>query len=203
MKNLGKVYSTSENVRKILRSLPKSWETKVTAIKEAKDLTKLPLDELVGSPMTHEITMKERMEEEERIEEESKKKKSIALKSITLEVDSDDEEALDEDDVAYFTHKYKNFIKRKKQFRKHFTNQKGEESKHDEIICYECKKSGHIRPDCPLLKLSKKSRKKAMKATWDDSDESANDEEVTNFCFRAHSDKEDEENEVILESPII
>ena len=39
LKNLGKVYSSSENVRKILRSLPKSWE--------AKDLTKLPLDELV------------------------------------------------------------------------------------------------------------------------------------------------------------
>ena len=44
------------------------------SIQEAKDLTKLPLDELVGSLMTHEITMKERMEEEERIEEESKKK---------------------------------------------------------------------------------------------------------------------------------
>ena len=123
----------------------------MTVIQEAKDLKKLPLDELVGSPMTHEITMKERMEEEERIEEESKKKKSIALKSITLEVDSDDEEALDEDDVAYFTHKYKNFIKRKKQFRKYFTNQKGEKSKHDEIICYECKKSGHIRSDSPQI----------------------------------------------------
>ena len=46
-----------------------------------------------------------------------------------------------------------------------------------------------------------------MKATWDDSDESASgsDEEVANFCFRAHSDKEDEqedeqEDEVTLES---
>ena len=55
--------------------------------------------------------------------------------------------------------------------------------------------------DCPLLKLSKKSRKKTMKATWDDSNESASDEEVANFCFMAHSDKKDEENEVILESP--
>ena len=202
LKNLGKVYSTSENVRKILRSLPKSCEAKVTAIQEAKDLTKLPLDELVGSLMTHEITMKGHMEEE------SKKKKSIALKSI--KVDSEDEDVLDEDDVAYFTRKYKNFIKRKKQFKKHFTNQKeskGEKSKNDEVICYECKKLGHIRTDCPLLKSSKKSKKKAMKATWDDSDESASgsDEEVANFCFMAHSDKEDEqedeqEDEVTLES---
>ena len=56
--------------------------------------------------------------------EKSKKKKSIALKSITLKVDSKDEEVLDEDDVSYFTRKYKNFIKRKKQFKKYFTNQK-------------------------------------------------------------------------------
>ena len=41
LKNLGKVYSTPENVRKIIRSLPKSWEAKVTAIQEANDLTKL------------------------------------------------------------------------------------------------------------------------------------------------------------------
>ena len=74
LKNLGKVYSTPKNVRKILRSLPKT-EAKVIAIQEAKYLIKLLLDELVGSLLTHEITMKERMEEEERIEEESRKKK--------------------------------------------------------------------------------------------------------------------------------
>ena len=66
----------------------------MTAIQKAKDLTKLPLDELVGFVMTHETTVQEHMKEE------SKKKKRIAaLKSITLEDDSDDEEALDEDDV--------------------------------------------------------------------------------------------------------
>ena len=57
--------------------------------------------------------------------------------------------------------------------------------------------------DCPLLKSSKKSKKKAMKTTWDDSDESGSgsDEEVPNFCFMAHSDRPDEqEEEVILES---
>jgi len=201
LKGLGKEYSTSENVRKILRCLPKNWEAKVTAIQEAKDLTKLSLEELIGSLMTHEITIKENMEDE------SKKKKSIALKSITLEVDSEDEDVLDEDDIAYFSRKYKNFIKRKKQFKKNFSNQresKGEKNKKDEVICYECKKPGHIRTDCPLLKSSKKFKKKAMKATWDDSDESesGSDEEVANFCFMAHSDNCDEQDdEVTLESP--
>ena len=70
---LGKSYTNSDLVRKILRSLPKSWEAKVTAIQEAKDLTKFPLDELIGSLMTHEIQMLEN-------EDESKKKMRIALK---------------------------------------------------------------------------------------------------------------------------
>lgn len=45
---LGRNYTNSELVRKILSSLPKLWKTKVTAIQEDKDLSKLPLDELLG-----------------------------------------------------------------------------------------------------------------------------------------------------------
>ena len=200
LKGLGKVYTTSENVRKILRSLPKTWEAKVTAIQEAKDLTKLPLEELIGSLMTHEIIMKEHLEDE------SKKKKSIALKTISLEVDPEDEDGLDEDDIAYFSRKYKNFIKRKKYFKKHLSTQKeskGEKSKKDEVICYECKRSGHIRTDCPLLKSSKKSKKKAMKATWDDSSESESEvEEMANLGLMAHSDKDDEHDDKVTLEPL-
>lgn len=200
LKGLGKVYTTSENVRKILRSLPKTWEAKVTAIQEAKDLTKLPLEELIGSLMTHEIIMKEHLEDE------SKKKKSIALKTISLEVDPEDEDGLDEDDIAYFSRKYKNFIKRKKYFKKHLSTQKeskGEKSKKDEVTCYECKRSGHIRTDCPLLKSSKKSKKKAMKATWDDSSESESEvEEMANLGLMAHSDKDDEHDDKVTLEPL-
>ena len=38
---LGKTYTKVEKVMKILRSIPKKWKAKVTAIQEAKDLTKL------------------------------------------------------------------------------------------------------------------------------------------------------------------
>ena len=54
---LGKTYIEVEKVMNILRSLPKKWEAKVTAIQEAKDLTKLPLEELIGSLMTHQINL--------------------------------------------------------------------------------------------------------------------------------------------------
>ena len=57
--------------------------------------------ELVSSLMTYEIIAHGRGIQ-----------KSIALKSITLEVDSEDEEALAEDEKIH---------QKKKQFKKHFT----------------------------------------------------------------------------------
>ena len=79
LKSLGKIYTNSELVRKILRCLPKNWETKVTAIIEAKDLSTLGLDELMGSLMTHEITMKRHEDVE------NKKKSEIAFKASSNE----------------------------------------------------------------------------------------------------------------------
>ncbi|GAV79963.1 UBN2 domain-containing protein, partial [Cephalotus follicularis] len=58
LQSLNKCYTNSEMVRKILRCVPKSWMPKVTATEEAKDLNILPLEELLGSLMTHEKKMK-------------------------------------------------------------------------------------------------------------------------------------------------
>ena len=44
LKSLGKSFTTEELVRKILRFLPHSWEAKVMAIQEAKDMKKITLD---------------------------------------------------------------------------------------------------------------------------------------------------------------
>ncbi|GAV69407.1 UBN2 domain-containing protein [Cephalotus follicularis] len=57
LNSLGKSFSNNELVRKILRSLPKYWQDKVTAIEEAKDLTKLKFEDLLGSLLTHELAM--------------------------------------------------------------------------------------------------------------------------------------------------
>jgi hypothetical protein len=81
-------------MRKILRSLLKTWEVKVMAIREANDLTKLPLKELIRSLMTHEITM-------ENQELEEKPKKNSAFQTIH-HVDSDDDEEV-EVDIALIT----------------------------------------------------------------------------------------------------
>ncbi|KAL6337863.1 hypothetical protein AAG906_002328 [Vitis piasezkii] len=65
---------------KILKSLPSKWHTKVTAIQEAKDLTKLPMEKLIGLLMTYEINLTKKLQEGE-----DKKKKNIALKATTKE----------------------------------------------------------------------------------------------------------------------
>ena len=55
LKALSKDFSNFELVTKILRSLPKSWDPKVTSIQETKDLKTFPLEELIGSLMTYEM----------------------------------------------------------------------------------------------------------------------------------------------------
>ncbi|RVX02270.1 hypothetical protein CK203_028289 [Vitis vinifera] len=61
-----------------------------------------------------------------------------------------------------------------------------------DLICFKCKKPGHIKYDCPLYKIEAKRRiKKAMMATWSESEESSEEEkekEVANMCFMAIDD---------------
>ena len=70
-------------MRKILKSLPRTWKAKVTAIQEAKDLNTLPLEKLIGFLMIHELAMSRHNEED------NKKKKIIALKSMVDEEEDD------------------------------------------------------------------------------------------------------------------
>ena len=47
--NLRKTIPEPKIVRKVLRSLPERFHAKITAIKESKDIDKIPLTELVGN----------------------------------------------------------------------------------------------------------------------------------------------------------
>ncbi|MCI34724.1 gag-pol polyprotein [Trifolium medium] len=63
---LGEKMSEEKLVRKTLRSLPKRFNMKVTAIEEAQDLSTIKVDELIGSLQTFEMTFNDRPEEEQK-----------------------------------------------------------------------------------------------------------------------------------------
>ncbi|KAK5811402.1 hypothetical protein PVK06_026732 [Gossypium arboreum] len=88
-----RTYPNEEVVRKMLKCLSMSWESKVTAIEEAKILETLLLDEQIGSLLIHEIRLKKGNKKEK---VKKKKKVGVALKS-TIEEDSDYSEEVDED----------------------------------------------------------------------------------------------------------
>ncbi|GAV74126.1 LOW QUALITY PROTEIN: UBN2 domain-containing protein, partial [Cephalotus follicularis] len=98
LQSLNKCYTNSEMVRKILRYLPK---------KEAKDLNTMPLEELLGSLVTHEMTIKNHEDDEE---QDKKKKKVIAFKSSTA--DSSEEDS--DDEMALITRRFKKYLTKKK-----------------------------------------------------------------------------------------
>ena len=53
--NLRETIPKPEIVRNVLKSLPKRFHAKITAIKESKDIDKIPLTELVGNLQTYEL----------------------------------------------------------------------------------------------------------------------------------------------------
>ena len=120
---LGKVNTEYEKVMKILRSLPKKWEIKVTVIQEAKDLTKLPLEDLIGSLMAYEITMKSRPKEEDM------KKKSIIFKASIIDKEEEEEASEEDEDLALIIRKFKKFIKFEKNKEKKFYPRKDSQKK--------------------------------------------------------------------------
>ena len=149
-----------------------------------------------------------------RTEDEQKKKKTIAFKAAS-DSKRDDEESeeestssnddLEDEDIAMVVRRFRKFMGRKKGrynqkfHRKDYGKEKEKDREKDKEVvptCYECKKPGHIRPDCPLLKKSfrQKKKKKAMVATWSDSEDSSSSEEeettkTANLCLMGLEDE--------------
>ena len=100
--NLRETILEPKIVRKVLRSLPKRFHAKITAIEESKDIDKIPLTKLVGNLQTYKLGLT-------RIGK-SGKGNSMALKAKS----SDTEESFDDEDSkmkSYITKQFKKFMK--------------------------------------------------------------------------------------------
>ena len=53
--NLGETIPEPKIVRKVIKSLPKRFHAKITAIEESKDIDKIPLTKLVGNLKTYKL----------------------------------------------------------------------------------------------------------------------------------------------------
>ncbi|KAL5539316.1 hypothetical protein UlMin_045734 [Ulmus minor] len=186
---LGEEYVESKIVRKILRSLPHRFQGKVIAIEESKNVDKIRLEELIGSLETFELGLGE---------EKKEKNKNIAFKS---ENNSENNEAIDNEELVFFTRKFKQFLN-KNNFSKNFSrpsdkrrnNKFSENIKKNQVECYTCGGKGHISKDCA------NNKGKSMKATWsDDSDEESEEEETKEENIQAFTTKLEEFEEESIE----
>ena len=102
--------------------------------------------------------------------------------------------------MAILTRRFRKFYKKTSERRK-FRNFKNKKEKKEPIIWYECKKPRHIRSECPLLN----KLKKAMVATWDDSDEETSDDEehqeMTNLALMAIKEESFDELDEVSDLP--
>ena len=103
-----------------------------------------------------------------------------------------------ETDVAFLARKIRQFMKKKKKFSKKKTMEREIDSEKEKelIICYECKKLGHLRYDCSLIKSSeRKKMKKALFGAWTDNESSSSSSDgeehtnTVNFCLMALEDE--------------
>ncbi|GJR41274.1 zf-CCHC domain-containing protein [Tanacetum coccineum] len=142
-------FPSRNHVRKFLRALPTKWRPKVTVIEESKDLSTLPLDELIGNLKVYEVAL----EKDSEVSKNKKEKyKSLAHKAKKL---SSDEEAscLDSDDEEYGM-------------------AKEERKRKEERRCFDCGDLNHFISNCP--KHSFNDQKAFVEGCWSDSDEEDN-----------------------------
>ncbi|KAI0493791.1 hypothetical protein KFK09_023916 [Dendrobium nobile] len=118
---LGKELSNYEKVNKILRCLPSSYDAKITAITESKDLNTYSIDNLLGSLIAYEQGVNQRNLDAG----EKKKEKTIALKAHKSDSESSESES---DDVAFITRQFKSFLRKKQKH--HQSWRKGKDHKY-------------------------------------------------------------------------
>ncbi|GKV51122.1 hypothetical protein SLEP1_g57796 [Rubroshorea leprosula] len=151
---------------KVLRSLPKNWEAKTTAIEESKDLNTLKLEDLIGKLMTYEIEVQ--VDCGVKVVEKKKKKKNVDFKASNQkeesENDASNDESSNEEDITKLVSKeVKKYMKKslkgtssRRNKEIHYSrgricsddDDRGKPSK-KHIKCYECNKMGHYRNECP------------------------------------------------------
>jgi len=135
--SLGKKFVEEELNIKVLKCLDRTWQPKVTAILESKDLTSMTVASLFGKLREHEIEIQRLVVQES----EDKHNKSIALKASKQQHVSSESE---EENISLLSRKFSKFV-RKKQVSKRYDSKKYGEFNSNKYTCYGCGEQGHIK----------------------------------------------------------
>ena len=104
MYSLGEIVPNEKAVRKLLSVLPETWESKVEAITEARDLDSLGMDELIGNLITYELKKNQEKEIGGK-----RKERNLVLKATA----SDD---FEDENIALITKRFTRMLKRGQPF---------------------------------------------------------------------------------------
>ncbi|GJS85861.1 hypothetical protein Tco_0752402 [Tanacetum coccineum] len=140
LKALDESFSSKNCVRKFLRALHPKWRTKITTIKESKNLTTLPLDELIENLKVHEEIIKK---DSETVKSKREQNRSIALKA-RKESSDENSSSFDSEDEEYAmaVRNFKNFFKRREECWS--DSDEDEEKKTNDEKCLMAKASNEI-----------------------------------------------------------
>nr|GEZ89698.1 zf-CCHC domain-containing protein/UBN2 domain-containing protein [Tanacetum cinerariifolium] len=138
---------------KFLRELYPKWRAKVTTIEELKNLTTLPLDELIGNLKVYEEVIKKDFET---IKGKKEQSRSLALK-VKKEVSDEDSLSSDSEDEEYAmgVKEFKKFFKRRGRFvrqprgdRETFQRSRNDGYGKSERKCFRCSDLNHLLGEC-------------------------------------------------------
>ncbi|GJY31532.1 hypothetical protein Tco_0415027 [Tanacetum coccineum] len=180
LKALDESFSSHNHVRKFLRALPTKWRPKVTTIKESKDLSTLPLDELISNLKLYEVVL----EKDSEISKSKKEKyKSLALKARKVSSDEDVScSESDDEEYAMAIRDFKKFFRRRGKFvrqphddKKNFQKIMEDKKEKEDRRCFKCDDPNHFISDYP--KHSYNDQKAFVVRCWSDSEEDFKKEE--------------------------
>jgi len=183
--SLGKTFDKEELNIKILKCLDRTWQPKVTAISESKDLTSMTVASLFGKLREHELKMNRLVVQESK----DKHRKGIALKACNHK-QQQNSSGSDEDTMSLLSRKFSKFLK-KSQASKRYGSKKPSDFNTNKYTCYGCDEQVHIKAECPNNAIKEKAdfkkekRGKANKAYVAWQQISSSDDEEANMCLKA------------------
>nr|GEV49896.1 putative reverse transcriptase domain-containing protein [Tanacetum cinerariifolium] len=162
---------TNRDSSSTTRALHPKWRAKVTAIEKLKDLTSLPLDELISNLKVYEVIIKK---DSKMVKGKREQSRSLALKAKKK---SSDEESstFDSEDEEYVMAS--------------FQRSKDDKNDNGKRKCFRCEDPNHLIGECPKPPRSKNQRA-FVGGTWNDSGEDEEENTKDETCLIAQASNE-------------